>query len=133
LQIASLFFTRCNGVTTWSKNTRMDNYNLLNVNFEKIQFVMNFSHLLLHLLILWQLTGLRTIQFLLTPFVSRTFENVNLYFRDRRVVWDAAVDSRVGRVGVLHQQVDGRLLRLLGDHLQEELEFDNTSSLEIFN
>jgi hypothetical protein len=111
----------------------MDNYNLLNVNFEKIQFVMNFSHLLLHLLILWQLTGLRTIQFLLTPFVSRTFENVNLYFRDRRVVWDAAVDSRVGRVGVLHQQVDGRLLRLLGDHLQEELEFDNTSSLEIFN
>ncbi len=35
----------------------------------------------------------------------------------RGVVGDAAVDAGVGGVGVLHQQVDARPLRFLGDDL----------------
>ena len=33
------------------------------------------------------------------------------------VVGEAAVEAGVGCVGVLHQQIDGRPLRLLGDDL----------------
>ena len=46
-----------------------------------------------------------------------TSENVNLDLGGRGVVGDAAVDAGVGGVGVLHQKVDARPLRFLGDDL----------------
>ena len=48
---------------------------------------------------------------------SPTSENVNLDLGRRGVVGHAAVEAGVGCVGVLHQQIDGRPLRLLSDDL----------------
>ena len=49
---------------------------------------------------------------------SPTCENVNLDLGRRGVVGDAAVEAGVCCVGVLHQQIDGSPLRLLGDDLE---------------
>ena len=43
----------------------------------------------------------------------------------RGVVGDAAVDAGVGGVGVLHQKIDARPLRFLGDDLIKTIDFPN--------
>ena len=51
-------------------------------------------------------------------FAPPTCENVNLDLGRGGVVGDAAVVAGVSCVGVLHQQIDGGPLRLLGDNLK---------------